>query len=100
MFGAVKSEMADSDRADVVVPVAAVAEKSGSFVNWEGRPGSFRAALAVPAAQSDLQKATQAAATAKTDADRVGALAQARVTAKGAEEAVAQTERVLADHAV
>jgi NADH-quinone oxidoreductase subunit G len=38
-----------------VLPVAAVAEKAGTFVNWEGRPGSFGAALAVPAAQSDLE---------------------------------------------
>ena len=27
-----------TDRADVVFPVAAVAEKAGTFVNWEGRP--------------------------------------------------------------
>jgi NADH-quinone oxidoreductase subunit G len=44
-----------TDRADVVFPVAAVAEKPGTFVNWEGRPGTFRAALSVPAARSDLQ---------------------------------------------
>jgi NADH-quinone oxidoreductase subunit G len=44
-----------TDRADVVFPVAAVAEKPGSFVNWEGRLGKFGAALAVPAARSDLQ---------------------------------------------
>jgi NADH-quinone oxidoreductase subunit G len=44
-----------TDRADVVFPVAAVAEKPGTFVNWEGRPGTFGAALAVPAARSDLQ---------------------------------------------
>ncbi|MFA5918425.1 MAG: molybdopterin-dependent oxidoreductase, partial [Candidatus Nanopelagicaceae bacterium] len=31
--------------ADVVLPVAAVAEKSGSFVNWEGRSRSFEAAV-------------------------------------------------------
>ncbi|HEY7145167.1 MAG TPA: NADH-quinone oxidoreductase subunit G [Streptosporangiaceae bacterium] len=43
-----------TDRADVVFPVAAVAEKSGTFVNWEGRPGSFGAALSVPAARTDL----------------------------------------------
>ena len=30
-----------TDRADVVLPVAAVAEKAGTFVNWEGRGGSF-----------------------------------------------------------
>jgi NADH-quinone oxidoreductase subunit G len=44
-----------TDRADVVFPVAAVAEKAGTFVNWEGRWGSFPAALSVPAARSDLQ---------------------------------------------
>ena len=44
-----------TDRADVVFPVAAVAEKPGTFVNWEGRAGSFTAALGVPAARSDLQ---------------------------------------------
>jgi NADH-quinone oxidoreductase subunit G len=44
-----------TDRADVVFPVAAVAEKPGTFVNWEGRTGSFEAALAVPGARSDLQ---------------------------------------------
>jgi NADH-quinone oxidoreductase subunit G len=44
-----------TDRADVVFPVAAVAEKAGTFVNWEGRPGSFGPALQVPAARSDLQ---------------------------------------------
>jgi len=44
-----------TDRADVVLPVSAVAEKAGTFVNWEGRPGSFGAALAVPEAWSDLR---------------------------------------------
>jgi len=44
-----------TDRADVVFPVAAVAEKPGTFVNWEGRPGSFAAALAVPSVRTDLQ---------------------------------------------
>ena len=43
-----------TDRADVVFPVAAVAEKQGTFVNWEGRPGSFTAALSVPAVRTDL----------------------------------------------
>ncbi|WP_181009313.1 molybdopterin-dependent oxidoreductase, partial [Streptomyces sp. SM11] len=32
-------------RADVVFPVAAVAEKSGTFLNWEGRARMFQAAL-------------------------------------------------------
>jgi NADH-quinone oxidoreductase subunit G len=44
-----------TDRADVVFPVAAVAEKPGTFVNWEGRPGSFTAALSVPSVRTDLQ---------------------------------------------
>ena len=44
-----------TDRADVVLPVAAVAEKAGTFVNWEGRPGSFGGALAVPEVRTDLQ---------------------------------------------
>jgi NADH-quinone oxidoreductase subunit G len=43
-----------TDRADVVFPVAAVAEKHGTFVNWEGRPGSFTAALSVPSVRTDL----------------------------------------------
>jgi NADH-quinone oxidoreductase subunit G len=43
-----------TDRADVVLPVAAVAEKPGTFVNWEGRPGSFEAALDKPGIESDL----------------------------------------------
>jgi NADH-quinone oxidoreductase subunit G len=47
-----------TDRADVVLPVAAVAEKAGTFVNWEGRPGSFGAALTVPAVRSDLRVLT------------------------------------------
>ncbi|MFH9939740.1 NADH-quinone oxidoreductase subunit G [Streptomyces murinus] len=34
-----------TERADVVLPVAAVAEKAGSFLNWEGRVRSFEAAL-------------------------------------------------------
>ncbi len=43
-----------TDRADVVFPVAAVAEKAGTFVNWEGRGGSFGAALRVPEVRTDL----------------------------------------------
>jgi len=43
-----------TERADVVFPIAPVAEKSGTFVNWEGRPRSFAAALP-PAATPDLR---------------------------------------------
>ncbi|MER7537032.1 NADH-quinone oxidoreductase subunit G [Streptomyces sp. NPDC097704] len=34
-----------TERADVILPVAAVAEKSGTFLNWEGRARLFEAAL-------------------------------------------------------
>ncbi|MFD0266647.1 NADH-quinone oxidoreductase subunit G [Streptomyces sp. NPDC127106] len=34
-----------TDHADVVFPVAAVAEKAGTFINWEGRVRPFEAAL-------------------------------------------------------
>jgi NADH-quinone oxidoreductase subunit G len=44
-----------TDRADVVFPVAAVAEKAGTFVNWEGRRAEFGAALAVPGVRSDFE---------------------------------------------
>ena len=37
-----------TERADVVFPVAPVAEKAGTFVNWEGRPRSVRARAAAP----------------------------------------------------
>ena len=44
-----------TQRADVVLPVAAVTEKSGSFLNWEGRPRSFDAALHDSLNRSDLR---------------------------------------------
>ncbi|MFE0376440.1 NADH-quinone oxidoreductase subunit G [Streptomyces inhibens] len=34
-----------TDRADVVLPVSAVVEKAGTFLNWEGRARLFEAAL-------------------------------------------------------
>ncbi|MHC0430460.1 NADH-quinone oxidoreductase subunit G [Streptomyces sp. O3] len=34
-----------TEQADVVLPVAAVAEKAGTFLNWEGRARPFEAAL-------------------------------------------------------
>ncbi len=43
-----------TDRADVIFPVAAVAEKPGTFVNWEGRSGAFEAAIPVPGVRGDL----------------------------------------------
>ena len=41
--------------ADVVLPVAAVTEKSGSFLNWEGRARAFDAAVADSLNRSDLR---------------------------------------------
>jgi NADH-quinone oxidoreductase subunit G len=43
-----------TERADVVFPVAPVTEKSGTFVNWEGRRRSFEPALP-PNATSDAR---------------------------------------------
>ncbi|MBI3224460.1 MAG: NADH-quinone oxidoreductase subunit G [Mycolicibacterium cosmeticum] len=43
-----------TERADVVFPVAPVTEKSGAFVNWEGRPRAFDGALP-PSATSDMR---------------------------------------------
>ncbi|NHC44127.1 NADH-quinone oxidoreductase subunit G [Motilibacter aurantiacus] len=37
-----------TERADVVLPVAPVAERAGTFVDWEGRARPFAAALANP----------------------------------------------------
>jgi NADH-quinone oxidoreductase subunit G len=41
-----------TERADVVLPVATVAEKSGSFLDWEGRPRAFETALSANAVQT------------------------------------------------
>ncbi len=41
--------------ADVVLPVAVVSEKSGSFLNWEGRARAFDAAVADSLQRSDLR---------------------------------------------
>ncbi|GAA3127379.1 NADH-quinone oxidoreductase subunit G [Planomonospora alba] len=44
-----------TDRADVVLPVATVVEKSGTFVDWEGRGRTFTEAIPVPGVMSDLR---------------------------------------------
>ncbi len=41
--------------ADVVLPVAAVSEKSGSLLNWEGRPRFFEKAITESLTRSDLR---------------------------------------------
>lgn len=43
-----------TERADVVIPVAAVVEKSGSFMSWEGRTRSFEQSVPESPHQSDL----------------------------------------------
>ncbi len=49
------SSSAVTQRADVVLPVAAITEKSGSFLNWEGRARSFDAAVHDSLNRSDLR---------------------------------------------
>ncbi len=44
-----------TEAADVVFPVAPVADKSGVFVNWEGRVRSFGQVLQAPASLPDLR---------------------------------------------
>ncbi|MBB5625485.1 NADH-quinone oxidoreductase subunit G [Sphaerisporangium krabiense] len=44
-----------TDRADVVLPIAATSEKGGTFVDWEGRGRSFERAIEVPGVLSDLR---------------------------------------------
>ncbi|PTR26572.1 NADH dehydrogenase subunit G [Rhodococcus sp. OK519] len=73
-----------TDRADVVFPVAPVAEKSGSFVDWEGRVRPFEAALRDTGAVPDLRVLSAIAAemgrplalpdvaAARADLDRLG----------------------------
>ncbi len=72
-----------TDRADVVFPVASVAEKAGTFLNWEGRYRAFGAALP-PAATADMRVLAALAdevgvdlgladaATVRADLDRLG----------------------------
>jgi NADH-quinone oxidoreductase subunit G len=44
-----------TDVADVVLPVAAITEKSGSFLNWEGRARAFDEAVADSQNRSDVR---------------------------------------------
>ena len=44
-----------TERADVVFPVSLMQERSGSFVNWEGRLRSFETVISQPNALSDLR---------------------------------------------
>jgi NADH-quinone oxidoreductase subunit G len=44
-----------TERADVVLPVSVMQERSGSFLNWEGRDRPFGIVLDAPNAMSDLR---------------------------------------------
>ena len=57
-----------TDRADVVLPVAAVTEKAGTFLNWEGRARPFEAALKPEQAVTRLQMADARVLTMLADA--------------------------------
>ncbi|WP_329175746.1 NADH-quinone oxidoreductase subunit G [Streptomyces sp. NBC_01477] len=57
-----------TDRADVVLPVAAVAEKSGTFLNWEGRVRMFEAAIKPDQATSRHQQPDARVLTMLADA--------------------------------
>ena len=73
-----------TELADVVFPVAAVAEKAGSFVNWEGRNRPFGAALAefgtldegrildTLGVEMDVDLYTQTPIAARADMGRLG----------------------------
>lgn len=73
-----------TDRADVVLPVAAVAEKAGTFLNWEGRARLFEAALKPDQAVTRLQMPDARVLTMLADAMDV-ALGLADVRAARAE---------------
>jgi NADH-quinone oxidoreductase subunit G len=107
-----------TERADVVFPIAPAAEKSGTYVNWEGRGRSFSSALP-PAATPDLRVLdtlademgidlgfpTVAAALAELSAMdtwdgptvAAPAVAAAAATTPGAGEAVLASWRMLLD---
>jgi len=102
----VSLEIAPSEvtlRADVVLPVAAITEKSGSFLNWEGRARSFDSAVHDSLNRSDLRILSMIAqemgtslnlgtVTAATkEIASLGAWDGARVTMKPVKEAKAQT---------
>jgi NADH-quinone oxidoreductase subunit G len=102
----VSLEIAPSEvtlRADVVLPVAAITEKSGSFLNWEGRARAFDSAVQDSLNRSDLRILSMIAqemgtslnlgtvtAAAKEIAS-LGAWDGARATMKPAKEAKAPT---------
>jgi NADH-quinone oxidoreductase subunit G len=88
-------ESAVTDRADVVLPVAPVVAKAGSFLDWEGRVRPFDATLESVGALNDLRVLQRLAAemgidlglpdlrTAQAEIARLGAWNGARPDAPG-----------------
>ncbi|HYS41699.1 MAG TPA: NADH-quinone oxidoreductase subunit G [Pseudonocardiaceae bacterium] len=107
-------------RAHVVLPVAPVVERSGTYLNWEGRPRRFGTTLestgALPdcrvldtlAVEMDVDLFTQTVAAAGGDLERLGItetrpatatdVAPAQPAAPGAGQAVLATWRQLLDN--
>ena len=73
-----------TERADVVLPVAAAAERAGAYLNWEGRDRPFDRALEVPGVlddgrvldtlgvEMDVDLYTQSPVAARADLARLG----------------------------
>src|SRR5262249_26667774 len=116
-----------TEHADVVLPVAAVAEKAGTFLDWEGRARFFEAALKpdqmtcrlpptdarvlqMLADAMDVHLGLPDLRTARTELDRLGAWDGPRASAPtetgaslprpAAGEAVLAGHRLLLDHGV
>jgi NADH-quinone oxidoreductase subunit G len=109
-----------TERADVVLPIAPSVEKSGSYLNWEGRRRDFDVTLegtgALPdcrvldtlAVEMDADLFTQTAVAARRDLDKLGAASTLRWShveadvampaSPGAGQAVLATWRQLIDN--
>jgi NADH-quinone oxidoreductase subunit G len=113
-------ESAVTERADVVLPVAAAVEKSGTFLDWEGRARPFAEVLRGTNAMPDVRVLHALAeqmgvalglpdiASARTEIDEIGAwdggrssfvpVDAAPVAAAEQDEAVLATWPLLLDH--
>jgi NADH-quinone oxidoreductase subunit G len=84
-----------TEMADVVFPVAAAPEKSGSYLNWEGRLRRFDTALSLVGGlddgrvldtlgvEMDVDLLTQTPRSAHTDLGRIGSWSSQRALAAG-----------------
>ncbi len=78
-----------TERADVVLPVSLIHERSGSFVNWEGRERPFGVVIKQPNAMSDLRVLAALADGLGTDLGfRTAAQARAELDELGAWDGV------------